>query len=191
MPLPSYTTNGILPPIAGVDPTDLERSPYIVTMTEMVTTFGTTPHRRQLLRNLISYRQLILDGGYTLGLQFLDGSFVENVEAHSGREPKDIDVFSLLHVPHQYAQDPASWSADCFAYWATEIQNLPLNKARFKLDTYASLVEEFQLVDLLKYVMYWYSLFSHQRDTFAWKGFVAVLLDPSQDADALTLLGGH
>ena len=160
-------------------------------MVEMATTFGTTPHRRQLLRNLISYRQLISAGGYTMGVQFFDGSFVENVEAHSGREPKDIDVFSLLHVPQQYIQDPASWSAGGLQFWAAEIQNQPLNKARFKLDTYASLVEDFPLVDLVKLVIYWYSLFSHQRDTFAWKGFVAVLLDTSQDADALTLLGGH
>ncbi|KQX21181.1 hypothetical protein ASD01_29670 [Ensifer sp. Root423] len=158
-------------------------------MTELVQAFGTTPHRRQLLRNLIAYRQLISAGGYTSGLQFLDGSFVEDVERHSRREPGDIDVFSLLHVPAQYMQDPPSWQQGGFQFWADEIQNQPRNKDRFRLDTYAALVEEFQLLGLLKNVMYWYSLFSHQRDTYAWKGFVAVVLDPIQDASALTLLG--
>lgn len=191
MPVPSFNSNGILPPVAGANPTDLERSPYIVTMPEMVQAFGTTPTRRVLLRNLIAYRQLILEGGYTSGLQFLDGSFVEDVEKHSRREPRDIDVFSLLHVPTQYAQNPQSWQTSGYQFWAEEIQNQPKNKNRFKLDTYAALVEEFHLLGLLKNVMYWYSLFSHQRDTFAWKGFVAVVLDPAQDADALNLLGEH
>lgn len=191
MPLPSFNTNGILPPVAGSDPTDTDRSPYIVTMTELVQAFGTTPRRRLLLRNLITYRELILSGGYTSGLQFLDGSFVEDVETNSRREPGDIDVFSLLHVPAPYMQDPSSWQQGGFQFWAEEIQNQPRNKERFQLDTYATLVEDFQLIGLLKNVMYWYSIFSHQRDTFAWKGFVAVVLDAAQDADALILLGEH
>jgi hypothetical protein len=111
------------------------------------------------------------------------------VERHSNREPRDIDVFSLLNVPAHYQQNPTSWTQGGFQFWAEEIQNQPKNKSRFRLDTYAVLVEEYQLLSLLKNVMYWYSLFSHQRDTFAWKGFVAVVIDPVQDADALNLLG--
>lgn len=144
-----------------------------------------------MLNNLIAYRQLISTGGYTSGIQFLDGSFVEDVETHSRREPGDIDVFSLLNVPTHYMQNPPSWHQGGFQFWAEEIQNQPRNKQRFELDTYAALVEEFQLLGLLNHVMYWYSLFSHQRDTFAWKGFVAVVLDPAQDADALVWLGEH
>lgn len=189
MPLPSFNSNGILPPVAGSNPTDVERSPYIVNMSELVQIFGTTPTRRQLLKNLIVYRQLISSGGYTAGLQFIDGSFVEDVETHSQRDPQDIDVFSLLHVPARYMQDQPAWQHGGFQFWAEEIQNQPRNKKRFQLDTYAALVEEFELLGLLQNVMYWYGLFSHQRDTFAWKGFVVVVLDPKQDADALTLLG--
>jgi hypothetical protein len=191
MPIPSFNANGILPPVAGSDPTDMDRSPYIVTMRELVQKFGTTPHRKQLLQNLIAYRNIISSGGYISGLQFLDGSFVENVEIHSNREPRDIDIFSLLNLPVRYMEDPQSWQQGGFKFWAEEIQNHPRNKERFQLDTYATLVEEFQLPGLLKNVMYWYSLFSHQRDTFAWKGFVAVALDPAQDAEALSLLGEH
>ncbi len=189
MPVPSFNANGILPPVAGTNMVDMERSPYIITMTEIVQTFGTTPLRRQLLRNLIAYRELILSGGYTSGIQFLDGSFVEDVERHSGREPRDIDVFTLLHVQANYIHDPLAWQRDCLPFWAEEIQNQPKNKQRYQLDTYATLVEEFSLVGLLKNVMYWYSLFSHQRDTYAWKGFVAVMLDAAQDEQALILLG--
>lgn len=188
MPLPIFNSQGLLPPIGGSGPTDRDRSPYIVTMSELVNSFGTTPHRQKLLRYLLTYRQLMYAGGYSSGLQFLDGSFVENVEAQ-GREPRDIDVFSLVHLPDHYKKNPSSWHQGGFQFWAEEIQNQPKNKDRFKLDTYAALVEEFQLLGLLQNVMYWYSLFSHQRDTFAWKGFVAVLLDQAQDVEALTILG--
>ncbi|WP_245337294.1 hypothetical protein [Shinella sp. HZN7] len=191
MPLPPFNSNGMLPPLASENGADADRSPYTITMMELVQRFGTTPHRRRLLNNLIAYRGVISAGGYTAGLQFLDGSFVENVEAHSRREPRDIDVFSLLDIPTRYLQDPASWRNGGIQFWAEEIQNTPRNKERFQLDTYATLVQEVPLLDLLKGVMYWYSLFSHQRDTFAWKGFVAVVLDPAQDAEALAWLGAQ
>ncbi|MEW9808779.1 hypothetical protein ABUE31_22600, partial [Mesorhizobium sp. ZMM04-5] len=163
---------------------------YIISTSELVQTFGTTLRRKQLLRNLLAYRGLMYANGYVSGIQFLDGSFVEDVERHSGREPGDIDVYSLLDTPKRYVQDPALWHPDGFKFWAEEIQNQPLNKSRFELDTYALLVQELPLVHLLKDVMYWYSLFSHQKVTFAWKGFVAILLDQQQDVDALALLGG-
>lgn len=191
MPLPPFNSNGILPPLASDNAVDAERSPYIITMMELVQRFGTTLHRRHLLNNLIAYRGVISAGGYTSGLQFLDGSFVENVEVHGRREPRDIDVFSLLNIPARYMQDPPSWQHGGIQFWAEEIQNVPRNKERFQLDTYATLVEEVPLFGLLKNVLYWYSLFSHQRDTFAWKGFVAVVLDPAQDAEALAWLGAQ
>lgn len=178
----------MLPPVAGASPTDQDRSPYVISMQELVQGFGTTPRRKSLLRNLIAYRTILAGGGYQSGLQFIDGSFVEDVEAR-GKEPGDIDVFSLLNVPSQYVQNPPLWQQGGFQFWAEEVQNQPKNKARFELDTYAILVEDFPLLGLLKNVMYWHSLFSHQRDTFAWKGFVALVLDPVQDAAALTMLG--
>ena len=159
-------------------------------MTELVQALGTTPHRRQLLTNLLAYRALMYGHGYIAGIQFLDGSFVEDVERHSDREPEDIDIFSLLSVPLRYLQNPASWNPDGYRFWAEEIQNQPLNKARFSLDTYAVLIEDMPFVHLVKDVMYWYSLFSHQKLTFSWKGFVAVAMDQQQDADAQLVLGG-
>lgn len=191
MALPGFMTSGLLPPIAGADEVDKDRSPYIITMPELVNALGTTPRRQRLLRNLLAYRALMYGHGYSAGIQFLDGSFVEDVERHSGREPGDIDVFSLLSIPQRYVQNPATWMPDGFNFWAGEIQNQPLNKIRFELDTYAVLIEDMPFVHLVKDVMYWYSLFSHQRLTFAWKGFVAVLLDQRQDADALLALGGQ
>jgi hypothetical protein len=54
--LPSFDLRGLLPPFVGTDATTPDRSPYWITMPELASVFGTTSHRRQLLRNLIAYR---------------------------------------------------------------------------------------------------------------------------------------
>ncbi len=191
MPLPSFDLRGLLPPFVGADATTPDRSPYWATMPELVGAFGTTPHRCQLLRNLIAYRTLLAQGGYVGGIQFVDGSFVENVEALN-RSPSDIDVFSILSAPSRYLTDLAAWQATGLPFWNAEVANRDLNKQRFSLDTYAVLFEERQAqpMNLIGDIIYWYGLFSHQRDTFAWKGFAGLALDPAADQVALSQLGG-
>lgn len=192
MPLPSFDLRGLLPPFVGADATTPDRSPYWVTMPELVGAFGTTPHRQQLLRNLIAYRALLAQGGYVGGIQFIDGSFVENVEALESRNPGDIDVFSILNAPPRYLTDPTAWQATGLPFWNAEVADRNLNKQRFSLDTYAVLFEERQAqpMNLISDIIYWYGLFSHQRDTFAWKGFAGLALDPAADQVALSQLGG-
>lgn len=191
MPLPSFDARGLLPPFAGADATTAHRSPYWVTMSELVEAFGTTSHRRQLLRNLIDYRALLARDGYVGGIQFIDGSFVENVEALANRSPSDIDVFSILSAPAKYLTDDVAWHTTGLPFWQTEVINRDLNKKRFNLDTYAVLFEERQAqpMNLISDIIYWYGLFSHQRDTFAWKGFAGLSLDPAADQAALSALG--
>jgi hypothetical protein len=57
-----------------------DRAPYTASMTELVTSLGTTPWRENLLFGLREYRALLSHHGYTNRLQFIDGSFVENVD---------------------------------------------------------------------------------------------------------------
>ncbi|MFG1433367.1 hypothetical protein V5F44_21065 [Xanthobacter sp. V2C-8] len=191
MPLPSFDLRGLLPPFVGVDATTPDRSPYWVAMPELVDALGTTPHRRELLRNLIAYRALLAKEGYVNGIQFIDGSFVENVEVLANRSPGDIDVFSILSVPQMYLADASAWKTTGFSAWQTQVVNRDLNKQRFRLDTYAVLLEERQEkpMHLINDIIYWYGLFSHQRDTFAWKGFAGLALDPAADQAALSALG--
>lgn len=193
MTLPSFDMRGLLPPFIGADARTSDRSPYWTTMTDFASAFGTTSHRRHLLRNLISYRTLLTGEGYVGGIQFIDGSFVENVETLAGRDPGDIDVFSILNVPPKYVTAPAAWQADGLPFWQAEIVDRDRNKSRFNLDTYAVLFEELQAqpMSLIGNVIYWYSLFSHQRDTFAWKGFVGLALDPIGDQAALASIGSE
>lgn len=192
MPLPSFDLRGLLPPFVGADAATHDRSPYWVSMPELAAAFGTTPHRQQLLRNLIAYRALLAQEGYVGGIQFIDGSFVENVEAFANRNPSDIDVFSILSAPPRYLTDPAAWQATGLPFWNAEVANRDLNKQRFSLDTYAVLFEEIQAEPMIyiNQIIYWYGLFSHQRDTFAWKGFAGLALDPAADQAALSQIGG-
>src|SRR5690606_26418541 len=126
------------------DATTADRSPYVVEIGNLVTRFGTTDHRRQLLRGLLSYRQLLANDGYEDGLQFVDGSFVEDLETTKARNPTDIDVFSLLRAPEKYRADPALWDSKGKTYWTTEITDRDRNRQRFSLDTYAVLIDGVQ-----------------------------------------------
>lgn len=157
-------------------------------MTEMVTALGTTTERRTLLRGLIGYRALLSTLGYTTGLQFINGTFAENVEAREGRPPNDIDVFSFLVRPAHYQNDPSRWIANGWNEWISEIANPPFNKTRYGLDTYAIAIDQHNALSLIKETIYWYSLFSHKRVTHDWKGFVRIALNPVDDAAALLIL---
>jgi len=190
VPLPPFDARGLLPPFLGTDERTAARSPYAANMSEIVASFASTPLRIQLLKNLIAYRALLASDGYLSGLQFIDGSFVENVEVIESRPPRDIDVFSFLNLPGKYTADPALWAANGVVFWQNEIADFNKNKLRYSLDTYALSVEGLQLTQLIQIVIYWYGLFSHRRATHAWKGFVAIPLDPAGDQAALTALGG-
>ena len=189
MPIPPFDMRGLMPAFLGSDETTVDRSPYWTTMSELATVLGTTPHRRQLLRNLIGYRALIATDAYQAGFQFIDGSFVENIEATASRSPGDIDVFSILHAPAKYHGPHPSWGSSGVHFWFNEIVDRAKNKHRFSLDTYAVLFEELNPIQFIQYVIYWYSLFSHQKVTLAWKGFAALQLDPADDQAALAALG--
>ncbi len=126
--------------------------------------------------------------GYVDGEQFIDGSFVENVELREGRDPGDIDVLSLVVRPRQYQQDPILWQSVGHPQWLGEIVNQPLNKLRYRLDTYAIAVDQGGPLSLVNATIYWYSLFSHKKVTQEWKGFVRVPLNAADDQTALAAI---
>jgi hypothetical protein len=100
-------------------------------MSDLVAAMGTSPDRCNLIFGLLEYRALIQRLGYEIGLQFIDGSFVENVEMREQRDPGDIDVFSFLVRPDPYRADPSLWGTVGFPKWRSEIADRNRNKARF------------------------------------------------------------
>lgn len=157
-------------------------------MSELVNAMGTTPARRTLLGGLLDYRDLLGQLGYSDGVQFIDGSFAEDIEAREGRDPRDIDVFSFLVRPFHYQQDPNLWATRGLLDWSTEIIDRNHNKSRFGLDTYAIAVDQHSGLRVIMPTVYWYSLFAHKRITHDWKGQLRVELNAADDSAARALL---
>ncbi len=152
-------------------------------MVDLVHRFATSPERVAILRGLISYRAALRAAGIQFGLQWIDGSFTENCEGVKGRPPGDVDVVNLLRRP-AHARDIEEWEAFLMG-------NMPLfdpqqTKPAFHCDAYFIDLDIDQ-VSMVKQASYWFGLFSHQRDSFRWKGLVQIDL-MEEDADASAIL---
>jgi hypothetical protein len=117
--------------------------------------------------------------GVSIGFQWIDGSFLEDIETIGARPPKDVDVVTFYDPPSGISQrDLLARNPDLFDHDKA--------KATYRVDAYLqSLVARRDL--LVRRTAYWYSIWSHRR-TLMWKGFLEVPLDPANDAAAGALL---
>jgi hypothetical protein len=181
MMIPQPTIDGILPPFQGIEPgaSTALMSPYEVGPLDVVQRFGTTDPRKAILKNWLDHRAALRHLGIVEGLQWLDGSFVEE------KDPKDLDLVTFTYRPAA-AQDGVTWTALLRAN-----QNLfkrPLVKQTYNLDTFFLDMNgnPETLVSMARYLL---QLFSHQRESFLWKGMLQVRLeDTGEDAQAMALL---
>jgi len=184
--IPAWNSAGVLPPIRpnalGSSP---DRSPYVVDLAVLFDRFATSPERMAILDGLLRFRAGIHAAGITSGFQWLDGSFLEQVEALESRAPRDMDVVTFFDLPS--GQDQRS-----LVQSHGKLFDQKHVKATYAMDAYFVVLGEPLDTGSVRRVSYWYSLWSHRRDGL-WKGFVQVDLDPSQDGDArviLNLAGG-
>ena len=178
MVIPVFNESNVLPPFSGGSPalpTDL--SPYTANMCEVIARFGGTPERKAILVGLLNFRQALRARGLTEGFQWIDGSFVENVEVSRGRPPADIDLVTFVRPPEDLKND-SQWAS--FVKATPELFNPRETKRRYLCDAY--------LVDLdgrgeilVENTKYWFGLFSHQRETSLWKGMLKVPLCSDDD----------
>lgn len=185
--IPDFGLGDVLPPFGGADVVGAvqPRSPYLSSMSEFVERFGTSPERREILRGLLDFRSHLRQSGFTEGFQWLDGSFVENCESVKGRAPGDVDVVSVLYRPDVHADDDA-WGV-FIEDRADTIFDSQHCKNTYRCDAYYIDLD----VDphsVAEQTAYWFGLFSHQRDTFRWKGLVQIPID-SDDEQAAVLIG--
>jgi hypothetical protein len=175
MPIPPFDHAGVLPPYLGDAIAPGQRSPYAATMEDVVGRFATSHERREILRGLLDYRgALRAQLGIADGIQWLDGSFVEDVERVEARPPGDVDVLTIARFP------PLSG----LSVTQRELLASDRTKSRFRCDAYPLDLERVASVpQLLAHVTYWFGLFSHRRDG-CWKGLLAVAIDPADDARA-------
>ena len=184
--IPAWNYAGALPPIRpnalGSSP---DRSPYIVDLAVLFDRFATSPERKVILEGLLRFRADLHAAGITSGFQWMDGSFLEQVEALEGRAPRDMDVVTFFYLPQ--GQDQKS----LIQHHGILFDQKQV-KETYAMDAYFTVLGQPTDQWQIKNIAYWYSLWSHRRDGL-WKGFVQVDLDQSQDGDArviLNLVGG-
>lgn len=97
--IPAWTANGVLPPINVLQRESVDRSPYAVSLLDYVLRFSSTPERQAIMGQFLRYRAALHSEGLVQGFQWLDGSFMENVEVTEGRAPNDLDVVTFYRLP--------------------------------------------------------------------------------------------
>jgi hypothetical protein len=182
--IPEFGLGEVLPPYMENDVVGQfsPRSPYAASTQELVERFGTSQERCVILRGLLNFRRGLRQLGFQNGLQWIDGSFVENCEAIKGRPPGDVDIVSLLNRPVDI-HDEVGWEQFINHHLDTWF-NSEWTKENHRCDAYyLDLGIEPRLI--AEQSAYWFGLFSHQRDTFRWKGLVQLdLADGDQGAEA-------
>lgn len=178
--IPAWTATGVIPPVASTNPTGPERSPYIVSLGELVLRFATSADRRRVLDGFLRYRSRLHFAGLIDGFQWLDGSFLEHVELLEGRPPNDLDVVTFFRPPTGRTQtDIHNAAPDAFPLTGAERTAF---KRVFWVDPYLVNLNA-PSERLIASSTYWYSMWSHRRDT-SWKGYLQIELGPFEDAVA-------
>ena len=185
--IPSWNSAGVLPPIRPSAPGhSTDRSPYAVDLAIVVDRFATSPARMTILDGLLRFRADLQAAGIVSGFQWLDGSFLEDIETLENRAPKDMDVVTFFYLPQ--GQDQRS-----LAQSHRLLFDQKHVKANYGVDAYFAVLGQPTDPWQVKNISYWYSMWSHRRDGL-WKGFIQVDLNPAQDANAravLNLTGVH
>lgn len=182
--IPQFNQSGVLPPYdqAAGPTSSAGRSPYKTNFLSMAQRFGTSPERESLLRGLLDCREALRQIGVENGIQWINGSFVEDVESIRKRPPGDIDLVTFAHRPLGISQ--SEWNTLTLTH--PDLFRPSQAKQKYHCDAY------FVDLDLSPRVVvsrtaYWNGLFAHQRQTDQWKGIVEVPLT-SDDAAARAYL---
>ncbi len=171
--IPNWTDNGIIPPIINLNPTCSERSPYQVSLIDVILKYGTSPIRNQILLGLLNFRRELHKIGIIKGFQWIDGSFLEDLESLENRSPNDINVVTFYYMPEGIIQKE-------LILRNLKIFDPILVKEIFKVDGYFIAISLASPERLIHRSSYWYSIWSHKRDG-TWKGFLQIDLSPNND----------
>ena len=177
--IPPFNHSGVLPPFIGHAHERHGRSPYPVSLKDIASRFAGSEPRKSLFDGFLRYRNELRSIGLS-GFQWLDGSFVEDVETMRRRPPGDIDVVTFAKRPEGVEADD-SWEA----FVRTRLDLFVPSEAKrlYHCDAYFVDLHSSQPEWLVKLTSYWSGLFSHQRDTSLWKGMVQVSLEQDPDVE--------
>ncbi len=174
-----WTVDRFLP---GNDPADnvsSKRSPYFLSLPDFVYRFGHSAEWLDLVNGFLRYRALLQQAGVGAGFQWVNGSFVEDVERIRGRPPADIDVVNFIYLPGGVSELD-------FYRSQGNIFNWDYIKRHFSIDGYTvamDLSRPEMVLFAIRNAVYWYSVWSHTRDR-QWKGYIELDLSPEGDPGA-------
>ena len=174
--IPNWTDKGIIPPINYLSPTSSQRSPYLVSLSDVILKYGTSQKRNQILMGLLNFRKELHAIGIVKGFQWIDGSFLENIEMLEGRPPNDIDIVNFYYIPDGLSQKE-------LVIRNSKIFDPISIKENFNVDGYFVSLSQSSPERLINRTSYWYSMWSHKRDE-SWKGFLQIDLSPKDDEAA-------
>jgi hypothetical protein len=185
--IPPLTVDGILPPFVGTTtPTSASMAPYACTLVEAARRFCTSRARVAIFLGLLEYRAALANLGFVQGIQWLSGSFLEDIERLETRDPRDVDIVTFC-VPPANCRTPADAQA---MVRANQQVFVPIHaKPRYHCDPYfVSFLSNPEAI--VSATRYWFGLFSHRRGGL-WKGLLQVPLAISQqDRDAEAFVNG-
>ncbi len=179
--IPDWNERGLLPPIRqGGLATSFDRSPYRTDIVSFVEHFAGSQDRIIILEGFLKYRGLLRENGIVSGIQWINGSFVENVEMSRKRSPHDIDVVTFFDIPEGESQLSLLRKAPCLC-------EHDFIKQQYHVDGYLQSFGSTAQQKIRAGITYWYSMWSHTRNK-EWKGFIEISLDTDQDAEAMEML---
>lgn len=186
VPIPAWNPEGLIPPVDVANPASANRSPYRVSLPDLILRFATSPQRIAILDGFLNFRAAMHAIGLIDGFQWINGSFTESIETGArSRPPNDVDLVTFFRIPPGRTE----WdiiNADSSLFLATRAEQDAL-KTAYRVDAYPVHLGT-KSDDLVSQSAYWYGMWAHQRDTQRWKGFLEIDLDPVDDASARSLL---
>jgi len=189
--IPAFNQSGVLPPYLPDLPHGSEGSlaPFRVSLQDFVKRFSINEERVNIIKGFLSYRKELKKIGIVEGFQWINGSFVEDVERTRLRPPHDIDIITFAYRP-AYVMHNDDW--ENLVRENIKLFDPAISKKEFQCDAY------FVDLDLPSHVIvnrtsYWYGLFSHQRESFLWKGMLEILLSDNEHDEYIEEIfsGGH
>ena len=171
--IPRWSPQGVLPPINSATPTSTDRSPYCVSLIDFVLRFGNTGPRRRIVAGFLDFRSALHEIGVDNGFQWVDGSFLEDIERGENRSPRDLDLVTFFRLPQGRTQRTLRDAAP-------NIFDHAYCKENFRVDAYFQPLNDGLPESLVARSAYWYSVWSHRRNGY-WKGYLQLDLSNTDD----------
>ena len=179
-PVPEWDQDGFLPGITGAPTEGSAHPPYPVHLTDLVEKFAFSHRREDILKGFLEFRAALHQIGLSAGIQWINGSFVNDKEFQEDKEPGDIDVVTLYVLPENQTQETlVNQYPDLFQSRA--------NKVKYMVDSYFVELSASNLFYMTKSVAFWNNLWHHTEEGRR-KGFLAVDLSDEEEQDAKSIL---